>query len=168
MSKGLGGIGIPIAVLVYKKHLDTWEKGTHAGTFRGNQLSIAAAASALEFAKRHRIQEYVKKMGKEILENLKFLQKKTRFIGDVRGCGLMLGIEYVKDKKTKTPFPEIAAALRKRCFENGLLVEVGGHYGNVVRFLPPLVITDNITQNALEIFEKVNEMVEKEIDESII
>lgn len=168
MSKGLGGIGMPIAVVVYKKHLDTWERGTHAGTFRGNQLSIAAAASALGFAKRHHIREYVKKMGKDILGNLKYLQKKSRFIGDVRGCGLMLGIEYVKNKKTKTPFPGIVNTLRKRCCENGLLVEVGGHYGNVVRFLPPLVITENIAQNALEIFERVNGELEKEIDESII
>lgn len=163
ISKGLGGIGMPIAVTIFKKSLDTWVKGTHVGTFRGNQLSIAAGISALKFAKTHHIETYVKELGNQMLENLKRIQENSKFIGDVRGIGLLLGIEYVKNKKSKEPFPEIVRQLRKKCYENGLLVEVGGHYGNVLRFLPPLITTKTIAQNGLEIFEKVNAQLEREM-----
>jgi len=167
VSKGLGGIGLPIALTIFKKSLDTWEKGTHAGTFRGNQLSMAASTSALRFAKSHNLEKYVKELGKELLAHLQEIGKKSKFIGDVRGIGLFLGIEYVKNKKTKKPFPEIVAQLRKKCYQNGLLVEVGGHYSNVLRFLPPLITTREIAQNAIEIFEKVNAQLEREISSSI-
>lgn len=163
MSKGLGGIGMPIAVVIYKKNLDTWEKGTHAGTFRGNQLSIAAGTSALKFAKSHNLEEYVKDLGKEMLDSLKDIQAKSKFIGDVRGIGMFFGIEYVKDKNTKEPFPEMAGQMRKRCYESGLLVEVGGHYSNVLRFLPPLITTRKIAQNGIGIFEKANAELEREM-----
>jgi diaminobutyrate-2-oxoglutarate transaminase len=163
LSKGLGGIGMPIAIIVYKKSMDTWERGTHAGTFRGNQLSIAAAASALKFVQSHQLQQYVKTLGKDMLESLKALQEKSKFIGEVRGIGLFFGIEYVKDKVSKEPFPEIVRELRRQCYQNGLLVEVGGHYANVLRFLPPLITTKTIARNALQIFEKVNAQLEREM-----
>jgi diaminobutyrate-2-oxoglutarate transaminase len=163
MSKGLGGIGMPIAVVIYKKELDTWEKGTHAGTFRGNQLSIAAAVSAIKFVTSNNLEQYVKELGNEMLENLRDIQEKSRFIGDVRGLGLFIGIEYVKDKETKTPYPEIVSELRKRFYQEGLLVEVGGHYSNVVRFLPPLITTREIARKGLEIFEKVHSRLEREM-----
>ncbi|MDQ1350666.1 MAG: diaminobutyrate-2-oxoglutarate transaminase [Acidobacteriota bacterium] len=163
ISKGLGGIGMPIAMVIYKKNLDTWEKGTHAGTFRGNQLSIAAAASAIRFAKSHHIEKYVKELGKEMLGSLVCIQKKSKFIGEVRGIGMFFGIEYVKNPNSKEPFPEMAQQMRKKCFENGLLVELGGHYSNVVRFLPPLITTPKIVQKAIEIFEKVNNQLEREL-----
>jgi diaminobutyrate-2-oxoglutarate transaminase len=163
ISKGLGGIGMPIAVTIFKKSLDAWVKGTHAGTFRGNQLSMAAGVSALRFAKAHNLEKYVNQLGKDMLEDLKEIQKKSKFIGDVRGMGLFFGIEYVKDKETKEPFPGIVQQLRKRCYENGLLVEVGGHYSNVLRFLPPLITTRKIAQKGIEIFEKVNARLEQEM-----
>lgn len=161
LSKGLGGIGMPIAITLYRKSLDTWAKATHAGTFRGNQMSIAAGLSALKFAKRNNLEDYVKKLGAKMLEHLKGIQEKSKFIGDVRGIGLFMGIEYVKDKESKEPFPEIVGQLRKKCYENGLLVEVGGHYSNVLRFLPPLITTEKIAENALAIYERVHTELEK-------
>jgi diaminobutyrate-2-oxoglutarate transaminase len=163
MSKGLGGIGMPIAITIFKKELDHWSKGTHSGTFRGNQLSIAAALSAIKFSKRHNLTKYVKELGREMLDYLLAIQKKSKFIGDVRGIGMMFGVEYVKDKKEKTPFPEIVSEIRKHCYENGLMVEVGGHYSNVIRFLPPLITTKKIAYNGIEIFEKVNAQVEQKV-----
>ena len=71
-------------------------------------------------------------------------------------------IEYVKDKKNKIPFPDMARKVRKLCYKNGLLVELGGCYDNVIRFLPPLIITSKMAQNGLSIFETVNYLVEKE------
>lgn len=162
VSKGLGGIGMPIAIAIFNKKMDMIEKGLHTGTFRGNQLSIAAAASSIIFASKHSITEYVKKLGQEILERLSILQKKAKFIGDVRGLGMMFGIECVKDSKSKEPFPEYAALIRKKCYENGLLVEIGGHYSNVVRFLPPLITTKEIVQKGIDIFEQVNKKLQEE------
>ncbi len=162
-SKGLGGIGMPIAVTMYKKELDTWNKGTHAGTFRGNQASIAAGLSALKFASAHDLPAYVETLGKEMLSELQDIQKKSCFIGDVRGIGLFFGIEYVKNTETREPFPGIAAAMRKRCYENGLLVELGGHYGNVIRFLPPLITGETIARNGIRIFAEANASLEKEM-----
>jgi diaminobutyrate-2-oxoglutarate transaminase len=164
LSKGLGGIGMPIALVIYRKHLDNWEKGTHAGTFRGNQLSITAGLSALKFVKAHHLQQYVKDLGKEMLDSLKDIRTKAKFIGDVRGTGLFLGIEYVKNKRTKEPFPEIVQEIRKKCYENGLLVEVGGHYSNVLRFLPPLITTKTLARNGLQVFDRVNAQLEREMN----
>ena len=163
MSKGLGGIGMPIAVTIFRKELDTWEKGTHAGTFRGNQMSIAAGASAIKFVKDNNVEQHVEALGKEIMERLEKIREKSRFIGDVRGLGLFIGIEYVKDKTSKEPFPEIVGELRKELYRNGLLVEAGGHYSNVLRFLPPLITTREIASNALDIFERVHDQLEKRL-----
>ena len=67
----------------------------------------------------------------------------------------MFGIEYVKNKRTKEPDSKLAKKIRKLCYENGLIVEIGGYYNNVVRFLPPLVITEKIANNALDILKKL-------------
>lgn len=163
LSKGLGGIGLPIAMVIYRKALDTWLKGTHAGTFRGHQLSMAAAASALRFVKAHQLETHVMELGRFMLENLKEIGEKSRFIGDVRGIGLLLGIEYVKNKETKEPFPEMVQQLREKLYQEGLLVEVGGHYSNVLRFLPPLITTKTMAQKGMEIFETVNRRLERDM-----
>jgi diaminobutyrate-2-oxoglutarate transaminase len=158
MSKGIGGIGLPLSLILLKKELDVWESGTHIGTFRGNQLGIAAGLSAMKLARKLRIREYVIEMGDVFLSDLRLLQKKSKFIGDVRGQGMMLGIEYVKSKKTKEPFPEMAKKIKKFCYENGLLVEIGGYYDNVIRFLPPLIISEAIARNGLSIFRMANDL----------
>ena len=95
-------------------------------------------------------------------ERLLNMQDKFDFIGEVRSSGLMFGVEYVKDRSTKEPDTELAKKVRKLAYENGLLVEIGGYYDNVVRFLPPLVITETLAHNGLNIFEKVNAMCQNE------
>lgn len=164
MSKGIGGIGYPLSLIIYNKLLDKWDPGTHIGTFRGNQIGMAAGVSAMKFIKKTKLELYVKKLGKEMLNDLIEIKDKSKYIGDVRGIGMMFGIEYVTDKKNKNPFPEMAKSVRKKCYENGLLVEVGGHYNNVIRFLPPLILTSNIANNGLAIFRKANELSEKDIN----
>jgi len=84
---------------------------------------------------------------------LQDIQKESRILGDVRGKGLMLGAELVKDRATKEPAPELAGKVRAECHRHGLLVEIGGHYDNVVRFLPPLVLTQDLALKGIEIFE---------------
>lgn len=156
MSKGIGGVGSPLSLILLKKDLDVWEPGTHIGTFRGNQFAMAAGLAALKFVKKFDIEKHVTKIEKIFLKELKDIQKKSQFIGDVRGRGMMFAVEYVKDKKTNEPYPEKTKEIRKLCMENGLLVEIGGYHDNVVRFLPPLISSENIIQNGLNIFRKAN------------
>ncbi len=81
--------------------------------------------------------------------------------GEARGLGLMLGVEFVKDKATKEPAPDLAKKVRSVCHKHGLLIEVGGHYVNVARFLPPLVLTERLARKGLEIFAEAVRAVEK-------
>lgn len=82
------------------------------------------------------------------------LQQEYSVIGDVRGLGAMIGIEFVKDKQTKVPFPKLVNQLVENCAKSGLIIESAGIYGNVIRFLAPLVITDEQLEAGFEIFEK--------------
>ncbi|MGB8816153.1 MAG: aspartate aminotransferase family protein [Minisyncoccia bacterium] len=160
MSKGIGGVGFPLSLIIYKKELDIWEPGTHIGTFRGSQLAMAAGTAALQFIKDFNIENYVSDLGKKMLDRLTIIKNVSSYIGEVRGIGMMFGIEYVKDKKSKEPFADMATEVKKKCYENGLIVEKGGYYNNVIRFLPPLITTQIIAQNGLDIFEKANKLAE--------
>ena len=152
VSKGIGG-GLPLSVLIFDEELDVWEKGAHVGTFRGNVVAVAAGVAALRFIKKHKLWKYAAELGEDVfLPRLQELQEDSSFIGDTRGKGLMLGAEFVMDKKTKRPWTEFAKDVRKACYQRGLIVEIGGHFSNVVRFMPPLVITRELAEAGLEIF----------------
>lgn len=157
LSKGIGGIGFPLSLVLYRNELDTWEPGTHIGTFRGGQLSFLAGLAALNFVERENVGQYVEYMGNFIYQRLLSIQERFNGIGEVRSSGLMFGIEYVKDRNTREPDVERAKLIRKFAYENGLLVELGGYYNNVVRFLPPLIITETLAEHGLDIFEKANQ-----------
>jgi diaminobutyrate-2-oxoglutarate transaminase len=159
MSKGLGGIGFPISAIIYNKAIESWGPGDHIGTFRGNQVSIAAGNGAFDFIVDHDVARHTKEMGTYLMERLNDLKSVFPFIGDVRGRGLIIGIEYVKNKASKTPDPLIVKKIRESCFRKGLLFEVGGHYNNVIRFIPPLIVNKQIVDNALSIFENANKEV---------
>ena len=152
MSKGIGGNGYPLSLILYRKELDVWEPGTHIGTFRGNQVAMTAGLAALSFIEKHDVALHVTSLSKEIVQSLENVQKSSQHIGDVRGIGMMFGIEFVKDKTAKEPFPEAAKLVKKLCYENGLIVEFGGYYNNVVRFLPPLILTKTIAESGIKIF----------------
>lgn len=153
MSKGLGGIGFPVSAILYSKKIESWGPGFHIGTFRANQVSIAAANGALDFVNKNDLKRHVSRISAYLMEKLRGLAGKSKFIGEVRGKGLLIGIEFVKDKNTKEPYPEIVSHFRNACFESGLLFEVGGHYQNVVRIVPPLIINETLVDNALRIME---------------
>ncbi|MDP3957490.1 MAG: aspartate aminotransferase family protein [bacterium] len=161
MSKGIGGIGLPLSLILYKKGLDTWKSGTHIGTFRGSQLSMIAGLAAMNLVEKLGIESHVSHIGSLMRERLIDMQERFSFIGEVRSSGLMFGIEYVKNRLTKEPDMELAKKVRKFSYENGLLVEIGGYFDNVVRFLPPLVITETLAHNGLDIFEKANAACQK-------
>lgn len=163
MSKALGGIGLPISGIAYQEKLDTWSAAQHIGTFRGNVAAYAAGAAALEFMVTTNLADYALNLGERMLSALKPLEKESRIVGDVRGKGLMLGVEFVKDKASKEPAPEATRKVRSQCHKRGLLIEVGGHYNNVARLLPPLVLTEELAQKGLAIFTDSVKEIERSL-----
>ncbi|RDI61313.1 diaminobutyrate--2-oxoglutarate transaminase family protein [Nocardia pseudobrasiliensis] len=145
ISKGLGS-GIPIAVLVIRREFDVWEPGVFTGTFRGNALAFAAATAVLRYAAENRLGEHVTAMGALLGEGLRAIAAETDLIGEVRTAGLMAGVEIIDPalsadaRGTGAPAPALAAELQRECLNSGLIVETGGRYGSVIRFLPPLTI----------------------------
>lgn len=162
MSKGIGGLGFPLAAIVYNQRIEKWQAGKHIGTFRGNQVSIAAGNGAFDFVDDNNIPGYVAEMEIFMRERLDRMMEESPFIGEVRGRGMFFGIEYVLDKESKKPDTEIVKEIRQRCFQRGLIFEIGGHYNNVIRLLPPLVTTPGLVTRAMDIFEAVNREVTSE------
>jgi diaminobutyrate-2-oxoglutarate transaminase len=159
MSKALGGVGFPISAMAYREKLDTWPPGKHIGTFRGNMIAYAGGAAAIRFMQENDLAAHATTIGAKMLDSLKRLEANSEIVGEARGKGLMLGVEFVQDKATKEPAPKIAAQVRTLCHQHGVLIEIGGHYFNVARFLPPLVITDELATKGVEIFaEAVREV----------
>jgi diaminobutyrate-2-oxoglutarate transaminase len=145
-SKALGGIGLPIAAILYRAELDVWEPGTHIGTFRGHQLAFAAGATALRVMRDEGVIENAEARGQELLAGLRALRSPA--LGEVRGLGLMLGFDLVHPE-TGAPLGALAQAVRAACFARGLLVELGGRDDATVRLLPPLIITTAQVREAL-------------------
>ncbi|MFC1564026.1 aspartate aminotransferase family protein [candidate division KSB1 bacterium] len=161
MSKALGGVGFPISAIAYKERLDTWTPGKHIGTFRGNVIAYAGGAAGIDFMLNNDLAKHTTETGNLMLDLLKETERNSDFIGEARGKGLMLGVEFVMDKETKEPAPEFASKVRSACHKRGVLIEIGGHYFNVARFLPPLVITADLARKAAEIFADAVKDVEK-------
>jgi diaminobutyrate-2-oxoglutarate transaminase len=153
-SKGLGGIGMPIAVVLYHESLDAWAPGAHTGTFRGNQLAFAAGIEAVRVIQRDGVLANVVELGAYATEQLQELRSRCDVIGDVRGRGLMIGVELV-DPATGAEWPELARRVQRCALERGLIVELGGRHDSVVRLLPPLNVSRETLDDALEIIEAV-------------
>jgi diaminobutyrate-2-oxoglutarate transaminase len=143
LSKALGG-GFPLSVIVYDESLDLWPRGMHAGTFRGNQIAMVAGKVTMEILRRDRMVSHAQTVGAALCEGLKQLASRHPELGDVRGRGLMLGVEVVNPFSQAARAPQdgvLAAAIQRAAFANGLLIETGGRHSAVLRFLPPLILT---------------------------
>jgi len=149
-SKALGGIGMPIAVVFYNKRLDVWESGAHTATFRGNQLAFAAGIAAAQIIARDGVLGNVREEGAYAYARLVDLESHYDSVGEVRGVGLMLGIEIV-DPVTGAGDPARARSVQRTALEQGLILEVGGRDDCVIRLLPPLNITRETMDQALDI-----------------
>jgi diaminobutyrate-2-oxoglutarate transaminase len=147
LSKAIGG-SLPLAVIVYAGHLDTWAPGAHTGTFRGTTLAMAAGAATLRHVLAERLPERAAALGGRLRTALRGLQADHPSIGEVRGRGLMIGVELVEPAADPDPTgarpaaPGLAAGVRAECLRRGLIVELGGRHDSVLRLLPPLVMTD--------------------------
>lgn len=159
LSKAVGG-GLPMSVVVYDKSLDKWQPGAHAGTFRGNQLAMASGTATINYVKTHRLDLHADKMGKRLMTMLRKTQAVFPQLGDVRGRGLMIGIEIVNTKQSPNAlgiYPadcELASRIQAQCLKRGLIVELGGRKGSVVRFLPPLIISADEIDQVGQIFNR--------------
>ncbi len=139
-AKGIAD-GFPLSAFIARPEIaDSFKPGDHLSTFGGNAVSCAAGLANLNFMLREKIPEKALAKGEKVVGELKELQKKFPLIGDVRGSGLMIGIELVSDKE-KTPANVEAGKIRAAMRQKGFLIGVGGTYGNVLRFQPPLVIS---------------------------
>lgn len=153
MGKGIAN-GLPLSSFISRDEIaNTFQPGEHLTTFGGNPVSCAASLATIEFLERERIAEKVTEKGKALLERLGRMKEKYPVVGDVRGKGLMIGVELVKDS-AKTPAVEETKAARKSCLDKGLLIGAGGVWANVLRIQPPLVITDEELDEALAIIER--------------
>ncbi len=150
-AKGIAD-GFPLSAYTTRPEIAAaYKPGDHLSTFGGNPISCAAALANIEFIQRENLLAKATETGNYVMAKLRDLQKQNPLIGDVRGLGLMIGVELVKDQK-KTPATAEADAIRESLFRNGVLVGVGGVYGNVIRFQPPLVISRAQIDRALEAF----------------
>ncbi|WP_328583714.1 diaminobutyrate--2-oxoglutarate transaminase family protein [Streptomyces sp. NBC_00370] len=155
LSKAIGG-SLPLAVIVYHSDLDCWPPGAHAGTFRGNQLAMAAGTATLAYVRENGLARRAAQLGDRMLGQLRQLAGRHPCVGDVRGRGLMMGVEIVApepDGTTPAPTdPGLAAEIQRECLSRGLIVELGGRHSAVVRLLPPLTITDEQAVAVLDRF----------------
>lgn len=147
MSKSIGGIGMPLAIVLHTQELDNWKPGEHNGTFRGNQLSFVAGKAAIEYLTENNIEEETKRKG-EILRE--YVEKKILPIDSrlkLRGIGLIWGIDFSEIGS------DISESVINKCFENNLICECAGREGSVVKMMPPLVIEDELLLKGLEIIK---------------
>lgn len=146
LSKAIGG-SLPMAVTVYRDWLDTWSPGAHAGTFRGNQMAMATGSAVMKYLVEQRLCEHAEAMGQRLRGHLQRLQQDYPQLGDIRGRGLMLGVELVDPAGTHDALGHppacrtLAPKVQRECLRRGLILELGGRHGAVVRFLPPLIIS---------------------------
>lgn len=150
LAKGIAA-GFPLGAFIAPAALaDSFLPGEHLSTFGGNPVCCAAALANIEVLRDEGLVEHAAELGAWALGELRSLQERCALIGEVRGQGLMLGIELVKDRATKEPAPAEAARVRALCRESGVLIGVGGQFGNVLRLQPPLVITQEQLARAIQ------------------
>jgi 4-aminobutyrate aminotransferase len=151
-AKGLGN-GMAIGAVVSRADMMESLRANSISTFGGNPMAATYALANLENIQEERLQENAYKVGNALYRGLKDLEDRYQSVGEVRGKGLMIGVELVADKDSKTPAPEKANQVMESCKEQGLLIGRGGLYGNVLRLSPPLVITEDDAARAIETLE---------------
>ncbi len=152
--------GLPLGAVVSRRDLQQhWGVGAHGSTFGGNPVACAAAIAVLETIEREGLVANAAERGEELRRGLLTLAERDQRIGDVRGPGLMIGVEFVKDRASREPDGDLGNAVIARCADEGLLLLTCGADHNVVRWIPPLAVTSQEIGDALHIFERVLETI---------
>ena len=149
-AKGLGS-GMPIGAIIARESIMKWRPGAHGSTFGGNPVCCAAALATLDVVE-HELLPNVPTLGERLLAGARRLEAKYATIGEVRGRGLMVGVEFVKDRATREPAPEIPHGLTERAFRRGLLLLGAGK--STLRLAPPLVVDEQDVDTALAIIDQ--------------
>ena len=152
--------GLPLGATVSRARLMDWEGGSHASTFGGNPLACVSALAVIDVIKEERLLENAEKKGNHIMKWLQNLKEEREIVGDVRGKGLMIGIEIVEDRETKKPGADKANEVMLRCWRRGIALITCGV--STLRIVPPLTITKELVDAGLEIIEDVIKEVERE------
>jgi 4-aminobutyrate aminotransferase len=157
VAKGIAS-GLPLSATVSRAAVMNWTPGAHASTFGGNPVAIAASLATIELLEQELI-DHAARVGGEMLERMREWPRRFRHVGDVRGRGLMIGFELVKDQSTRERDPEMRNAIEKMAFERGLLILGAGP--NSIRLCPPLVITRDQATWALDTIEECLRALER-------
>ncbi len=152
--------GLPLGAIVAKAKIMDWVGGSHASTFGGNPLSCVAASAVIDAIKEAKLLENANKIGTHIMKRLEELKEQSEIVGDVRGKGLMIGIELVQDKESKKPASQKANEVMMRSWKRGVAVILCG--ASTIRIAPPLTISKELMDTALDIVEDTIKEVEKE------
>jgi len=159
MAKALAS-GLPLGATIARAKIMDWEGGSHASTFGGNPLSCVAAIAAIDTIKEQNLLENATRQGNYIMKRLRELAEQSEIIGDVRGKGLMIGVEIVEDKDSKKPASNLAKEIMMRSWKRGVAIITCGV--STLRIAPPLIITRELVDAALEIVEDTIKEVERE------
>ena len=145
LSKSIGGMGMPLAILLLKSELDIWKPGEHNGTFRGNQLSFIAGAASFDYLLENNVEAETRRKGELVKA---FVEKEILPLDErleLRGMGLIWGIDFGKID------PALSEVIIEKCFDRNLICECAGRNGAVLKIMPPLVIEDDLLMQGLEI-----------------
>lgn len=154
ISKSLAA-GVPLSGVIGRKEImDAAEPGELGGTYSGSPLGCAAALAVLNIIEEEKLNLRAEKIGKMVMDKFKKWQNQFEFIGDVRGIGAMVAMEFVKDRTTKEPYKELTNRIIEEGYKRGLILLNAGIFGNVVRLLMPISILDEQLEKGLEILEQ--------------
>jgi 4-aminobutyrate aminotransferase len=157
MAKGLGS-GLPISAIAAPLELMArWQTGTHGGTFGGNPVAAAAAAATIQVLHEEGLIANAEARGRQLRDGLEELQGRWPFLADVRGWGLMVGTEIAANGRA--PDKDLAGRIQAACLDRQLLLLTCGTYGNVIRWIPPLIVTERQINDGLTLFERAIEAV---------
>lgn len=155
MAKGIAD-GFPLSAFITRSDIaGAFTPGDHLSTFGGNPVSCAAALANIDVMQSEKLPENATRRGVQIMKRLHALKEKCRLIGDVRGLGLMIGLELVKNPADKEPAVAEAKKVRAACREAGVLVGLGGSLGNVIRIQPPCTMSEKQADQVCDVLEKV-------------
>ncbi|HEY6238186.1 MAG TPA: aminotransferase class III-fold pyridoxal phosphate-dependent enzyme, partial [Thermoplasmata archaeon] len=154
IAKTIGG-GIPISMVAYREDLGKeLPPGFHLGTYRANPLALAVGTEVLKVLHQEEWPERTARRGKRVLDRFREMSERFPAIGDVRGKGFMIGLEFVSDRTARTPWGDRARQMRRHLLSGGVLMHTCGPFDQVLRFMSPLIIEDELLDRGLAVFEE--------------